>query len=67
MHFNTKNYLKSNRYHAAKHILIPPTLTIISLHDTHESPNLLVKIVETRATKLCAVKLSRVVRINIVS
>jgi hypothetical protein len=67
MHFNIKNYLKNNYYYTDKHILIPTTLTIISLHETHESPNLLVKIVETRATKLCAVKLYRVVRINIVS
>ena len=67
MHFNIKNYLQNNYSYTDKHILIPTTLTIISLHETHESPNLLVKIVETRATKLCAVKLYRVVRINIVS
>ena len=44
MHFDTKNYLKNNRFHTIKYILIPTTLTIISLHETHESPNLLVKI-----------------------
>ena len=36
MYFNTKNYLKNNHYHTAKHILSINFLTLLPLHYNHE-------------------------------